>query len=620
MKFDILAIAKCLTLPTAPPCAPQPPVGTPVPPIPCCEQEDFRLSNPTICLRQEDPRCSDPSFAAANPSICPNSARLILKPSYFLAEPLSQVTYQAFLLANGKETLLTSGVVFTSSNGNIAQIGGSTGKCSTVGPGICSISATWQGSTAYGQLEVIPSCRDHETDFVILIDDSKSMSQQFSQQFQSKLTFAKEMAKNFIDTIDLTKDKVAVFSFSAAAVIQSQLSQDPIAIKAAIQSIPPTTGTTDLTDSFDDVTAYLDLAGGNGTKVIVWFTDGENKTGGNPLPNTAAFEAGGNIILIVGCRAYDGGFMLLEAMASGGFFINALPSNQASVPDWLSGLKGYLCSGACLPPGDRTVNIGALDYTGFKNWNVSGHVDLLGNTDPDPKLGLYDFLPGNGLYVDMCGSSPPFIGGISTKAGKGPAIVAGTHYTLSFFLAGNQRENRSGDILSVNLKVNGIDQVNTTVTVDNWLQGFTGYYFAFTASQSGEGVITLATAANPGTPFYGLLLDVVDVTNTDASSNVFHDNFDTENPVHLPPNCKNNPPVTPGQPAQTPYGPCYASGCLDNPIPAQLPDPLPGVDVEDCSLTGGSTTNPFIPKGAVVGNVLGDSQGVLGDSQGFLAG
>src|SRR5882762_10242764 len=44
-----------------------------------------------------------------------------------------------------------------------------------------------------------------------------------------------------------------------------------------------------------------------------------------------------------------------------------------------------------------------LNYSGLANFNVAnsgsgGAVDLIGN-------GSFDFYPGNGLYVDICGSS-----------------------------------------------------------------------------------------------------------------------------------------------------------------------------------------------------------------------
>ena len=51
--------------------------------------------------------------------------------------------------------------------------------------------------------------------------------------------------------------------------------------------------------------------------------------------------------------------------------------------------------------------VGALNYTGFANFSVSnGLVDLIGN-------GFFDFLPGNGLYVDLDGSTSD--AGVLTK-------------------------------------------------------------------------------------------------------------------------------------------------------------------------------------------------------------
>jgi hypothetical protein len=71
--------------------------------------------------------------------------------------------------------------------------------------------------------------------------------------------------------------------------------------------------------------------------------------------------------------------------------------------------------------------VGALNYTGFANWNVtSGSVDLIGN-------GFFDFYPGNGLYVDMEGSTGQ-PGQITTKQ----TFAAGTYF-VTFDLGGNAR-------------------------------------------------------------------------------------------------------------------------------------------------------------------------------------
>ncbi len=81
---------------------------------------------------------------------------------------------------------------------------------------------------------------------------------------------------------------------------------------------------------------------------------------------------------------------------------------------------------------------GQLNYTGFANWTVSdGTVDLIGN-------GSFDFLPGNGLYVDMDGST-----GDAGKMTLSPGIMlpAGW-YEISFDLAGNQRNDADEKVTS----------------------------------------------------------------------------------------------------------------------------------------------------------------------------
>lgn len=84
--------------------------------------------------------------------------------------------------------------------------------------------------------------------------------------------------------------------------------------------------------------------------------------------------------------------------------------------------------------------VGILNYTGFANWTVSdGTVDLIGN-------GYFDFLPGNGLYVDMDGST----GNAGLMLSKTFSLQAGT-YELSYELAGNHRNTAQE---AVNVKVN----------------------------------------------------------------------------------------------------------------------------------------------------------------------
>lgn len=73
--------------------------------------------------------------------------------------------------------------------------------------------------------------------------------------------------------------------------------------------------------------------------------------------------------------------------------------------------------------------LGVLNYYGFANWSVpSGSVDLIGN-------GYYDFYPGNGLYIDLDGST-----GAAGPLTTNQTFGAGS-YTLTFDLGGSQRGN-----------------------------------------------------------------------------------------------------------------------------------------------------------------------------------
>jgi hypothetical protein len=85
--------------------------------------------------------------------------------------------------------------------------------------------------------------------------------------------------------------------------------------------------------------------------------------------------------------------------------------------------------------------IGQLNYNHFANWSVSnGTVDLIGSP------GFFDFFPGNGLYLDLDGTT--FQAGTFTSIG---IQVTPGNYMLSFLLAGSQR----GDVNTVQVNVSG---------------------------------------------------------------------------------------------------------------------------------------------------------------------
>ncbi|NRR30537.1 PEP-CTERM sorting domain-containing protein [Oxalobacteraceae bacterium] len=125
-------------------------------------------------------------------------------------------------------------------------------------------------------------------------------------------------------------------------------------------------------------------------------------------------------------------------------------------------------------------------------WVVSGGtVDTIGNYN------FYDFLPGNGRYIDLDGSSAQ-AGLFSLSIG----LSAGTSYTASYSIAGNQR-NYGSDMVDVNFGSNMLSHNMGAA------DPFSTMSIMFTPSVSG--VYTLSFQ-NQGGDNVGALLDNVSIT------------------------------------------------------------------------------------------------------------
>lgn len=135
-----------------------------------------------------------------------------------------------------------------------------------------------------------------------------------------------------------------------------------------------------------------------------------------------------------------------------------------------------------------------LNYNDFAYWDVSGGtVDLIGAG------GGFDFLPGNGRYVDLDGSTTDS-GILESKTSF--EFLAGMTYRLSFNLAGSQRRNETN---TVYVKVKGGDLVNESIELAS-TAGFALFSFDFTPGTTMFGTISFE---NIGGDNVGLLLDEV---------------------------------------------------------------------------------------------------------------
>ena len=129
--------------------------------------------------------------------------------------------------------------------------------------------------------------------------------------------------------------------------------------------------------------------------------------------------------------------------------------------------------------------------TVFNSTGAAGSTDLIGNP------GFYDFLPGNGRYVDLDGST----GGGNNPAGQLTSVstfAAGTH-TLSFSLAGNQRVTS----LQTTTVMLGSDVIAVLNPAE--FANFTTYSYTF---NSGGGALTF-TEGGPSNQQGNLLDNVV---------------------------------------------------------------------------------------------------------------
>lgn len=535
------------------PCATGNESGGEIDPTTCVNKSDDGDDSPTP--PSVDDRCADPAFALANPDLCEGYPQLILKPAYALIQGGKTIQYKTYLRARGNEQEITNGLNYSITDYLVAVIEHLGGLATGVDPGIATVSVTWQNLKAYAQIEVVEVCANEVNTFFVLIDNSKSAGVGFSGLYATRLSYAKEAATKFAESVNYSKDRVAVGCFNESGLTILPASNDMATVTSAINSITLTSLKTNLSAGLKTAQDYLNtLAGGH---VLMLFSDGENNTGPDPMLLTESWKSQGNIIIVVGLRAWGSFFDTLYRIASPGYFLSVYSGLELSVIETLKAFKNYFCSGDCQPtPG--TYPQAALSFTNFTNWDVTdGTVDLIG-------LGLYDYLPGNGLYVDMAGISP---GTLRSKVSFN--FVAGHQYRFKINVAGNNVPTIPHNE-PVRVFIQTADGLTTlldeTITPDSEVMPFTTYTFLFTPGSSVSAKITITMIANDipgsGQTHVGPLIDVVVLDDLTASTTLLSDNFDLENQVTV-----------------TNYYQYYGP-CLSSPPGAQSADPTPVPPIE----------------------------------------
>lgn len=145
--------------------------------------------------------------------------------------------------------------------------------------------------------------------------------------------------------------------------------------------------------------------------------------------------------------------------------------------------------------------IAALDYGAFANFGVSdGTVDLIGN-------GVNDLLPGNGLYVDLDGSTND--AGVLTST---PLALGAGAYSLFFDIAGTQRREIDTALIEVfgGLSPNYVS-LQLTLGAD-----FPFTWFSLSFNLAAADTVQIRFSNNGGDNV-GLLVDNVGLEGPDAS-------------------------------------------------------------------------------------------------------
>lgn len=310
------------------------------------------------CETVDDDRCSDAAFAVANPGLCPNAARLVLKPETVIVcrGDAGTILFKAYLSQTTGETLL-SGVTFASSNAALLSMNAGTGEATVLGAGIVTVSATKDGRTGFAQVTIMEGtdcCDGVVLGTVFVIDNSRSMGAAFGAGYPTRLDAAKKIAYHLARQLNTAKDLDAVESFHELPtticpltnVLGTTLTDPATTILGAIVSVSLQNRQTSLNLAFDRALEILDDTDLS-KKAMVIISDGENRPplGSQDLTDlidkATAFRQAGGIVICVGIRATGDGFLLLRNLASGGFFINVL--NSAGVLTAISSLAGLQC-------------------------------------------------------------------------------------------------------------------------------------------------------------------------------------------------------------------------------------------------------------------------------------
>lgn len=281
--------------------------------------------------------------------------RVIVKPGVVTLCNAGEVLLQAFHAAHGTETLLDADVTWSSSDDDIATVDGD-GNVVAVSAGEAFITANWKDQIGFCKVTCSieeSCCGNVNVGTLLMIDNSRSMVGAFNIAYPTLLDAAKHIADRFSAGLDITKDLMGLVKFSAAQEVLQSLTTSFLSEEISNISAVSGRDITDIRGALSFGISSINQCVSCQRKVLVFFSDGNNQ----PEMGTAdyyatigmarAFKESGGIIICVGLRASGVGYLLLQAMATSGFFLNVWGEGVDPImvaTETLLGLRGYFCA------------------------------------------------------------------------------------------------------------------------------------------------------------------------------------------------------------------------------------------------------------------------------------
>lgn len=344
-----------------------------------------------------------------------NLVELVVTPTYASVEVDGTWQYQAFArLSDGTTQDVTVLADWRTSAAAVATI--EDGLITGVAAGATTVTASYQGQEAVGNLTVNTGCTSANLDIMLALDRSGTMNITDSTG-RTRIAAVKDAVEQMIDNLRPNRDQLGIVTYAGKvwfseagaviktesdAVLKSVLTDDKVDLKATLSDYEVPSGcmasryfspcATGIGGGLQSALAELNStrSRAGAIKVLVLMTDGAENIN-NPIPATIADQAKaqGVVVVTVGVDVPYNFRAALQGLASSGK--GYLLSTGSEVARIFSGLAYRICSDNVDPCAALAILTTALDYaTAGEAWSQtltatggSNYAWTLGGSTPE---------------------------------------------------------------------------------------------------------------------------------------------------------------------------------------------------------------------------------------------